>query len=189
MDSIKVIVLGCAGVGKSAITISYIQGIFVEDYDPNIEDSYRKQVQLDGAQYMIDVLDTAGTEQFSPLRDTYLNTCEGFILVYSILAQSTFLDLPSLKEYISKVKGTQQLPLVLVGNKADLSEQRMVTTEQGEALAMKLKAKFFEASAKSKLNVNETFETLLRWIVKDSGREEARKKRTKCPKYKPCQHL
>lgn len=55
------LVLGSGGVGKSALTVQFVQGIFVEKYDPTIEDSYRKQVEVEGQQCMLEILDTAGT--------------------------------------------------------------------------------------------------------------------------------
>lgn len=61
MREYKIVVLGSGGVGKSAITVQFVQGIFVEKYDPTIEDSYRKQVEFDGQQCMLEILDTAGT--------------------------------------------------------------------------------------------------------------------------------
>lgn len=84
--------------------ISRFQGIFVEKYDPTIEDSYRKQVEVDGQQCMLEILDTAGTEQFTAMRDLYMKNGQGFILVYSITAQSTFNDLQDLREQILRVK-------------------------------------------------------------------------------------
>lgn len=82
----------------------FFQGIFVEKYDPTIEDSYRKQVEVDGQQCMLEILDTAGTEQFTAMRDLYMKNGQGFILVYSITAQSTFNDLQDLREQILRVK-------------------------------------------------------------------------------------
>ena len=61
MREYKIVVLGSGGVGKSALTVQFVQGIFVEKYDPTIEDSYRKQVEVDGSQCMLEILDTAGT--------------------------------------------------------------------------------------------------------------------------------
>jgi Ras-related protein Rap-1B len=61
MKEYKLVVLGSGGVGKSALTVQFVQGIFVEKYDPTIEDSYRKQVEIDGQQCMMEILDTAGT--------------------------------------------------------------------------------------------------------------------------------
>lgn len=65
MREYKLVVLGSGGVGKSALTVQFVQGIFVEKYDPTIEDSYRKQVEVDGNQCMLEILDTAGTVRFS----------------------------------------------------------------------------------------------------------------------------
>jgi len=61
MREYKIVVLGSGGVGKSALTVQFVQEIFVEKYDPTIEDSYRKQVEVDGQQCMLEILDTAGT--------------------------------------------------------------------------------------------------------------------------------
>ena len=64
MREYKIVVLGSGGVGKSALTVQFVQGIFVEKYDPTIEDSYRKQVEVDGQQCMLEILDTAGTVSY-----------------------------------------------------------------------------------------------------------------------------
>merc|ERR1711974_234711 len=112
----------------SALTVQFVQGIFVEKYDPTIEDSYRKQVDVDGQQCMPEILDTAGTEQFTAMRD-YMKNGQGFVLVYSIIAQSTFNDLPDLREQILRVKDCDEVPMVLVGNKCDLQDQRVITHE------------------------------------------------------------
>eukprot|EP01128_Nolandella_sp_AFSM9_P012233 TRINITY_DN9079_c0_g1_i1.p2 TRINITY_DN9079_c0_g1~~TRINITY_DN9079_c0_g1_i1.p2 ORF type:complete len:195 (-),score=61.11 TRINITY_DN9079_c0_g1_i1:62-646(-) len=160
----KLVVLGSGGVGKSAITVQFVQGIFVEKYDPTIEDSYRKLVEVDNDQYMLEILDTAGTEQFTAMRDLYMKNGQGFVLAYSIIAQSTFNDLPDLREQILRVKDTDKVPMVLVGNKCDLADQRVITTQQGEALASKFACKFLEASAKTKVNVEQIFYDLVRQI-------------------------
>ncbi|KPP59452.1 hypothetical protein Z043_122626, partial [Scleropages formosus] len=90
-------------------TVQFVQGIFVEKYDPTIEDSYRKQVEVDGQQCMLEILDTAGTEQFTAMRDLYMKNGQGFALVYSITAQSTFNDLQDLREQILRVKDTEDV--------------------------------------------------------------------------------
>merc|ERR1712071_294203 len=114
MREYKLVVLGSGGVGKSALTVQFVQGIFVEKYDPTIEDSYRKQDEDDGQQCMLEILDTAGTEQFTAMRDLYMKNGQGFVFVYSITAQSTFNDLQDLREQILRVKDTDDVPLVLV---------------------------------------------------------------------------
>uniref|UniRef100_A0A3Q2ZTH2 RAP1A, member of RAS oncogene family a n=1 Tax=Kryptolebias marmoratus TaxID=37003 RepID=A0A3Q2ZTH2_KRYMA len=109
MREYKLVVLGSGGVGKSALTVQFVQGIFVEKYDPTIEDSYRKQVEVDGQQCMLEILDTAGTEQFTAMRDLYMKNGQGFALVYSITAQSTFNDLQDLREQIQRVKDSEDI--------------------------------------------------------------------------------
>ncbi len=172
--------LGSGGVGKSALTVQFVQGIFVEKYDPTIEDSYRKQVEVDNQQCMLEILDTAGTEQFTAMRDLYMKNGQGFVLVYSIIAQSTFNDLPDLREQILRVKDCDDVPMVLVGNKCDLNDQRVISTEQGEDLARKFGGcAFLEASAKTKTNVDDVFYILIRSINKkmpDHGSSSKKKK-------------
>jgi len=153
---------------KSALTVQFVQGIFVEKYDPTIEDSYRKQVEIDGTQCMLEILDTAGTEQFTAMRDLYMKNGQGFVLVYSIIAQSTFNDLPDLREQILRVKDKDEVPMILVGNKCDLQDQRVITTDQGEDLARKFACAFLEASAKTRVNVDQIFHDLIRQINKIS---------------------
>jgi len=165
MREYKIVVLGSGGVGKSALTVQFVQGIFVEKYDPTIEDSYRKQVEVDGHQCMLEILDTAGTEQFTAMRDLYMKNGQGFVLVYSITAQSTFNDLQDLREQILRVKDTDDVPMVLVGNKCDLEDERVVGKDQGQSLAKGFKnCSFMEASAKDKINVNDIFYDLVRQI-------------------------
>ncbi|PKU48558.1 hypothetical protein llap_1186 [Limosa lapponica baueri] len=165
MREYKLVVLGSGGVGKSALTVQFVQGIFVEKYDPTIEDSYRKQVEVDAQQCMLEILDTAGTEQFTAMRDLYMKNGQGFALVYSITAQSTFNDLQDLREQILRVKDTDDVPMILVGNKCDLEDERVVGKEQGQNLARQWNnCAFLESSAKSKINVNEIFYDLVRQI-------------------------
>lgn len=70
----KIVVVGGGGVGKSALTIQFIQSQFVDEYDPTIEDSYRKQCVIDGETALLDVLDTAGQEEYSAMREQYMRT-------------------------------------------------------------------------------------------------------------------
>jgi len=176
MREYKIVVLGSGGVGKSALTVQFVQGIFVEKYDPTIEDSYRKQVEVDGQQCMLEILDTAGTEQFTAMRDLYMKNGQGFVLVYSITAQSTFNDLQDLREQILRVKDKEDVPMVLVGNKCDLEDERVVGKEQGANLAHQFGCTFLETSAKAKINVNNIFYDLVQQINKLSPEKKPGKK-------------
>uniref|UniRef100_A0A8D3E6I6 Ras-related protein Rap-1b n=1 Tax=Scophthalmus maximus TaxID=52904 RepID=A0A8D3E6I6_SCOMX len=162
-------------------TVQFVQGIFVEKYDPTIEDSYRKQVEVDGQQCMLEILDTAGTEQFTAMRDLYMKNGQGFALVYSITAQSTFNDLQDLREQILRVKDTEDVPMILVGNKCDLEVERVVAKESGIGLARQWNScAFLETSAKSKINVNEIFYDLVRQINRKSPVPGKTRKKSTC---------
>ena len=78
---------------------------FIENYDPTIEDSYRKQVSVDGQACMLEVLDTAGQEDYTALRDQWVREGEGFVLVYSITSRSSFSRIQNFHQHIQRVKG------------------------------------------------------------------------------------
>lgn len=154
----KLIVLGDGGVGKTALTIQLCLNHFVEEYDPTIEDSYRKQVVLDGQTAMLEILDTAGQEEYTALRDQWIRDGEGFILVYSITSRSSFSRIRTYYEQIQRVKEDDEgFSVVIVGNKSDRNAERVVSTDDGRALARELNSGFFEASAKLNVNIEKAF--------------------------------
>jgi GTPase KRas protein len=82
--------------------------------DPTIEDSYRKQVTIDDETCLLDILDTAGQEEYSAMRDQYMRTGEGFLLVYAITSRSSFDEISTFREQILRVKDKETVPMVLV---------------------------------------------------------------------------
>lgn len=176
MHEYKVVVLGSGGVGKSAITVKFVTGKFVEKYDPTIEDFYRKEIEVDGAPSVLEILDTAGTEQFSSMRDLYIKNGQGFVVVYSITSLQTFQDIRTMREQIVRVKATDQVPILLVGNKCDLDSQREVHTSEGAALAGLWGCPFLESSAKERTKVDEVFIE----IVREMNCQPVRKSRGCC---------
>jgi GTPase KRas protein len=159
----KIVILGEGGVGKSALTIQFTQNHFVKDYDPTIENSYRKQITVGDEVHMLDILDTAGQEEYSVMRDQYIRTGGGFLLVYSVANRDTFEAMPDFRDQILRVKDSSTFPIVLVGNKCDLpSEQHKVTAQEGKELAKKFGCHFFETSAKTRMNIEECFEQLVK---------------------------
>lgn len=173
----KLVVLGTGGVGKSSLIIQLVSYQFVEDYDPTVEDSYRKRVCIDYESCLLDILDTAGFVEFNPMRDHYLKTVQGALLVYSITSKTSFEDLVSFREQVIRATGTNDIPIVLVGNKKDLEDNRQVTTKEAQDLAASWRAPFFEASAKLRENVEEAFFDLVREIRKRSPRVPPTKKK------------
>lgn len=136
----------------------------METYDPTIEDSYRKQVVLDDDPATLEVLDTAGQEEYTALRDQWIREGEGFILVYSITSRSSFTRIRTFFNQIQRVKeDSDPYAVVIVGNKSDRSDEREVSTQEGEVLAKELgDVPFFESSAKNNINIEEAFMTCAR---------------------------
>ncbi|KAL7315711.1 Ras GTPase [Mucor circinelloides] len=160
----KIVMVGDGGVGKSAMTIQFIQSHFVDEYDPTIEDSYRKQCLIDSECAMLDILDTAGQEEYSAMRERFMRNGEGFVLIYSITSYHSFEQVQKLHDQIARVKDLEHFPVVLVGNKCDLEQDRQVPTSAGRELAKRYNCLFFEASAKQNIKIEDTFHGLVREI-------------------------
>ena len=211
MAEYKIKVIGSGGVGKSALTIKFIQNTFVEKvcfhvcvwylalsvvvfisphrmhthihismficplkYDPTIEDSYRKQIDVDGSAVMLDITDTAGQEEYAEMRDELLGDGDGFVVVYSITDPTSFEEVSNLYESILKTKSKEEgIPCILAGNKVDMENDRAVPREHGEEQAKKMGplCRFFETSARADpaINVKEIFEELVRLINQKEG--------------------
>eukprot|EP01112_Ceratiomyxa_fruticulosa_P008760 TRINITY_DN226_c0_g1_i1.p1 TRINITY_DN226_c0_g1~~TRINITY_DN226_c0_g1_i1.p1 ORF type:complete len:198 (+),score=44.34 TRINITY_DN226_c0_g1_i1:327-920(+) len=190
MTEYKIVVVGAGGVGKSALTVRFIQGNFVEKYDPTIEDSYRKQVEVDGSACLLDILDTAGQDEYSALREQYMKTGQGFVLVYSITSPTSLEAARKLRDQILKIKAVKEtavpeipspIPIIVVGNKIDLEEERAVSTEEGKEFATKFGCEFIESSAKSNTNVPDIFFNLVqqinKWKEKNTSSKPGEKKK------------
>ncbi|XP_045475333.1 ras-like protein 2 [Harmonia axyridis] len=162
----KLVIVGGGGVGKSAITLQFIQSYFVTDYDPTIEDSYTKQCVIDEIPAKLDILDTAGQEEFSAMREQYMRSGEGFLLVFSVTERSSFEEIYKFHKQILRVKDRDEFPMLMVGNKVDLEHQRTVYQEEAQQLARQLKIPYIECSAKMKMNVDNAFYELVRVVRK-----------------------
>jgi GTPase KRas protein len=162
----KLVVVGGGGVGKSALTIQFIQSHFVDEYDPTIEDSYRKQCVIDDEVALLDVLDTAGQEEYGAMREQYMRTGEGFLLVYSITSRNSFEEISTFHQQILRVKDKDSFPVIVVANKCDLEFERQVGNNEGRDLAKHFGCRFIETSAKQRINVDEAFSNLVREIRK-----------------------
>lgn len=186
MVNYKLVVLGEGGVGKSAITIQFTSSVFAADYDPTIEDAYRIDAEIDGEVVGLDILDTAGQEVFSAVRDRYMRDGEGFLLVYSLIERTTFVPMAKISEQIKRVKDTDHhVPIVLVGNKSDMADKREVSYGEGELLARTLNCPFFETTAKLRIHIDECFHDLVREIKKVHS-ETAKEKPEKSNSQRCC---
>lgn len=151
---------------------------------------------------MLEVLDTAGQEEYIALRDQWIRDGEGFVLVYSISSRSSFARIQRFHSQIQRVKETAmagsptypgspisasapifgQAPVMLVGNKCDRVTEREVSTQEGQALAKDLGCDFVEASAKNCVNVEKAFFDVVRQLRRQrhqgSGRHSDRGEKT-----------
>jgi len=173
----KLVVLGAGGVGKSAISIQFVRNQFVKDYNPTIEESYRKQVTIDGVTCMLDILDTAGQEEFGALRHQYMRQGQGFLLVYSVVDRPSFDEIQIFYNEVHRVKEdegarTNKIPIIIVGNKADLETERKVRSDEGSDLAKKLGCQFIETSAKTRQGVEEAYFTVVRKVRETSPKNQ-----------------
>lgn len=181
--SYKIVVLGSGGVGKSALTIRLVTDNFLDEYDPTIEDSYRKSVMIDDQNALLDILDTAGQEEFVSMQDQWMREGQGFLLVYSIISRASFDDVENVYAKIQRAKEGENIAVVLCGNKCDLSgDKREVTAEEGAALAASwgTGAPFFETSAKEQINHDACFFECVREIRRQTRGSPAPQKRRLC---------
>jgi len=182
MTEYKLVVVGAGGVGKSALTIQLIQDHFMDEYDPTIEDSYRKQVVIDGETCLLDIIDTAGQEdEYGALKDQCMRTGEGFLIVFAVNNAKSFEEITAYREQIKKVKDAEEVPMLMVGNKCDLPTTRNMNI-------FNYGIPFVETSAKTRKGVDEAFYTLVREIRKDKERKRKKEKQSKSPGcFKGCQ--
>jgi len=155
------VVMGSGGVGKSAIVLQFVNHQFLSLYDPTIEDRYQKHLEYKNVQVMLELLDTAGQETFSAMRELYMTNGEGFALIYSITNAMSFTEIEKIRDGIVKAKGNASVPMVLVGNKKDLESKREVTTVKGKLAAKEWDCSFLESSAKTDSNIREIFYSLI----------------------------
>nr|XP_029495504.1 ras-related protein R-Ras2-like [Oncorhynchus nerka] len=173
-EKYRLVVVGGGGVGKSALTIQFIQ-MHNREHPVGLYGDGDREVQLCVCLTCLSlcllVLDTAGQEEFGAMREQYMRTGEGFLLVFSVTDRGSFEEIYKFQRQILRVKDRDEFPMILVGNKADLELQRQVTQEEGQQLARQLKVTYMEASAKIRMNVDQAFHELVRVIRKFQEQE------------------
>lgn len=160
----KIAIMGYRSVGKSCLTIQYVDNLFVDSYDPSIENIFTKRAKIRGQEYCLKLVDTAGQDEYSIFPSLYAIDIHGYCLVYSIDSQKSFEVVRIIYEKLSELTSKVHIPIVLVGNKMDLSKERVVPYEEGKKLANYMKAAFMEVSAKQNSLVDEMFQNLIAQI-------------------------
>ena len=165
--------------GRSALVVRLVCNKFVANYDPLVEDSYRKEVTVDGERIVLNIIDTAGGEEYSIGRDSYEKKCDRILLVYDVTNRTTFDGLEDQCDHYCRVRDVtkHELPIVLCGNKCDCSDsERQVLTSEGQSFADKYGYPFIETSAKDNINVEEAFFTVVRTYLNDNSSANDREK-------------
>ncbi|CAJ2503700.1 Uu.00g110940.m01.CDS01 [Anthostomella pinea] len=154
------------------VTAQFVHNEWIESYDPTIEDSYRTQRAVDERQVVLEILDTAGTEQFVNMRDLYMKAGQGFLLVFSITSASSLNEIAGLRDEIIRIKDDENVPIVICGNKADLEEHRSVSRTKGFAISQRWGAPYYESSARTRTNVDEVFIDLCRQMLRKEDSDD-----------------
>ena len=166
----RIVVLGAGGVGKTAILRSSIKKDFPLSYVRTVEETYTTTRQFDNCLIKLDILDTDG-EGDSTTKSMYYKHGEGFILVYDITDQESFLQIKKIYQEIRAARAmdsSMRLPIVIAGNKCDLTQRRVVQMGEGEELARLLRVDLIETSAKYATNLDELF-TLIISEIRNQG--------------------
>ena len=190
IEDIKVITLGNSAVGKTSFLMKYIDNSFTLTYTTTLGiDFKQKKIKLkDGRDVRLRIFDTAGQERFKAVSVSFIKKADGVILIYDISDIESF---EAVENWIKSIReiGKEKLPIILVGNKCDLSDdKRKVSLKEGQDKASEFNIPFYETSCKEGINIKEVFEKLIDDIIEKGSKNINReykilnkgKKKEKC---------
>ncbi|UJR34892.1 hypothetical protein I4U23_027670 [Adineta vaga] len=152
----QIAILGYPGVGKSSLAHHFVYKQYHDEYDPNIKTNLQYQCDINGREYDLTIIDNAGSDQYT-INHSDLENSDAYILVYAIDDKQSFQMVSKIREKIFSTSPITKIPIVLVGNKIDRTDERVVSNEEGQTLANKWKIQFIETSAMDFKNVEEIF--------------------------------
>lgn len=160
------LVLGNTEVGKTCFILRYCDDVFQETYLMTMGIDFKiKKEKIDGNTVNVKIFDTAGQERFRSLTKNHYKASDGMLLIYDVTKKSTF---EGIRDWIEQIreKAPPNIQIVLIGNKIDDIDNRVVTTEEGTQLAKEHNIDFFEVSAKEGINIREAVIGLLNQVIK-----------------------
>jgi len=174
---LKVIILGDSGVGKTSLMNQYVNRKFSNQYKATIgADFLTKEVMVDDRLVTMQIWDTAGQERFQSLGVAFYRGADCCVLVFDVNVAKTFENLDSWRdEFLIQAgpKDAENFPFVVLGNKIDLENQRVVSQKRAQAWCQaKGNIPYFETSAKEAINVEQAFQTIARNALKQDPGEE-----------------
>ncbi|KAK6541712.1 GTP-binding protein [Orbilia ellipsospora] len=165
----KVAIVGSRAVGKSSLTVQFVENHFVESYYPTIENTFSTVIKYKSQDYSTEIVDTAGQDEYSILQSKHSIGIHGYLIAYSVTSRQSFEMVQIIRDKILNHLGADWVPCVLVGNKSDLHIQRQVSPEEGKKLAEEWKCTWTETSARHNENVAKAFELLIAEIEKSQN--------------------
>jgi len=162
----KLVLIGDSGVGKSCLLLRFADDSFTDSYISTIGVDFRfRTVTIDGKTVKLQIWDTAGQERFRTITSAYYRGAHGIIMVYDVTNQDSF---DHVEEWLNEVNrhASESTMKLLVGNKADLTEEKKVTTQCAKRFADDLSIPFLETSAKNATNVEAAFLTMAKQLIK-----------------------
>ena len=174
--SIKLVVLGKSLVGKSALTYRFISDKFPEEHDTTVEDQYKTVVSINGTTYELEILDTAGQDDYQTMLDTWIEYGNCFLLVYSIDDNDSFKQIRFKYDRIHQIKNKEKFSVLIVGNKCDLSDNfRKVSKDEVDIYTKSIGVHFLEVSALKRINVKEVFLQVVESYLSQKDKETDKK--------------
>eukprot|EP01104_Vermistella_antarctica_P007148 TRINITY_DN178_c0_g1_i2.p1 TRINITY_DN178_c0_g1~~TRINITY_DN178_c0_g1_i2.p1 ORF type:complete len:218 (+),score=43.40 TRINITY_DN178_c0_g1_i2:206-859(+) len=161
---IKLLLIGDSGVGKSCLLLRFSDDSFTPSFITTIGIDFKiRTIKLDGKLIKLQIWDTAGQERFRTITTAYYRGAMGILLVYDVTDEKSFSNI---RNWIRNIEqhATESVNKMLLGNKCDMVDRRVVDTERGKELADSYGIKFLETSAKNSINVEEAFFTLAKDI-------------------------
>ena len=164
---IPLMLLGDGQVGKTSLSLNLTKNTFDDSLLTTVgKESYIYQANLHGHNVKMKIWDTAGQERFKSMSVGVIKMVDGLILVYSIANKETFKNLDTWMNSVKNIADLSSKPVIILGNKCDLNENRQVTYEEGENYAKNLGYHFYETSAKTGENVKEAFDDIFEQLYK-----------------------
>ena len=161
----KVLLLGNSDVGKSSLLLRFVDSLWNDAFVPTIGVDFKvKTLEINNKKVKMQIWDTAGQERFRTVVSTYFKGAHGILLLYDVTNKDSFKNLENWLIEIEKNSSDKVLK-ILLGNKCDLSDDREIQTEEGQAFAIRNGMEFMETSAKMNTNVSEAFETLGKLMI------------------------
>lgn len=166
-DTIRLVVVGPPQVGKSAVTFRYLNDNFIVDHDPTVEDTWSHTKKIDNVSVRVDILDTAGLEDYQGDMANWVIDKDGLIFVYDITNKNSWNRLEGMRRGIYEDLTEEEIPeIIILGNKCDLQDERAVDKETVSKTCKEWRCLFEETSAKDDLRITEAFVALIRQHLK-----------------------